>query len=363
MKNRILIVDDSERNRNLLKEILCDAYEVEEASGGTQAIAIMEREREQISALLLDVVLPDMDGFAVLLHLKKQKILDKVPVLVISGDTGSQMEHKCFEYGVTDFIGKPYNASIVIKRVQNAVSQFIYKNRLEEKVEEQTVVLRRAYKTLQAQADKLKKRNQEIIDMLGTIVEYRSLESGEHIQRVKGYTKILAQAFSKMYPEYELTPERIKVIVAASALHDIGKIAIPDSILLKPGKLTDDEFDFMKSHTLRGCEILESMKNEWDQVYQTACYEICRSHHERYDGKGYPDGLKGDEIPVSAQLVSVADVYDALINERCYKEAYAKEEAFHMIVSGECGIFSPKLMEAFRAVRSEFETYAEDPIE
>lgn len=327
------------------------------------ALDIIDRESKNISAILLDLVMPEMDGFGVLTELKKRDLLDQIPVLVISGETSSQMENKCFDYGVVDFIGKPYNASIVRKRVENLVAHFTDRNHLKEKVEEQTVVLRKAYQTLQVQAKQLQKRNLDIIEMVGTIVEFRSLESGEHIQRVKGYTQILAKAFAKLYPEYGLTKEQIDVIVAASALHDIGKIAIPDSILLKPGKLTDDEFDYMKSHTLRGCEILESMKKNWDEDYQKASYEICRSHHERYDGRGYPDGLKEDEIPVSAQLVSVADVYDALINERCYKAAFSKEEAFYMIINGECGVFSPKLMEAFRAVRRQFEEFSEKTVE
>lgn len=281
------------------------------------ALDIIDRESKNISAILLDLVMPEMDGFGVLTELKKRDLLDQIPVLVISGETSSQMENKCFDYGVVDFIGKPYNASIVRKRVENSVAHFNDRNHLKEKVEEQAVVLRKAYQTLQVQAKQLQKRNLDIIEMVGTIVEFRSLESGEHIQRVKGYTQILAKAFAKLYPEYGLTKE----------------------------------------------QILESMKKNWDEDYQKASYEICRSHHERYDGRGYPDGLKEDEIPVSAQLVSVADVYDALINERCYKAAFSKEEAFYMIINGECGVFSPKLMEAFRAVRRQFEEFSEKTVE
>ena len=202
---------------------------------------------------------------------------------------------------------------------------------------------------------KLRENNQQIIDMLGTVVEYRNLESGEHIKRVKGYTGILAECAMKEYPEYGLTEEKIHTIVAASSLHDIGKITIPDSILLKPGRLTEDEYEYMKSHTIRGCELLDEIDQEWEPDYKKVSYEICRHHHERYDGKGYPDGLKGEEIPISAQLVSVADVYDALVNERCYKDAYSPDEAYRMIINGECGVFSPKLMEVFRKVRRDFE--------
>ncbi len=362
MKNKILIVDDAELNRELLSEILSDEYDILEAENGKFALDIIRKEKDDISAILLDLVMPVMDGFEVMEVLHEEKIMDKIPVLVISGENSAQSEKKCFDYGVSDFIGRPFKAVLVKKRVQNMVKQYAYKNRLEEKVQEQTAVLRKAYQTLKHQTEILEKRNEEIIDLLGTIVEYRNLESGEHIQRVKGYTRMVAEKFATMYPEYELTKEKIERIVSASSLHDIGKIAIPDNILLKPGRLTKDEFEYMKSHTLRGCELLDSMKVEWNPEMRKVSYDIIRSHHEKYDGKGYPDGLKGEEIPISAQLVSLADVYDALINERCYKAAYSKEEAFRMIVTGDCGVFSPKLMEAFRAVREQFEQFADNPV-
>lgn len=356
MKNGILIVDDAEINRELLREILQDEYEILEAEDGKTALDIIGKKQGQIQAILLDLVMPEMDGFEVLQRLRENKVIEKVPVLVISGESSTQIEQRCFESGVSDFISRPFNAILVKKRVQNVVNQYVYKNHLEEKVQEQTAILRKAYDTLKIQAQKLEKRNEDIIEMLGTIVEYRNVESGEHIQRVKDYTRVLAEDFLVEYPEYGLTQENIDCIVAASALHDIGKIAIPDSILLKPGRLTKDEFEYMKSHTIRGCEILEAVKVDWSPTMKETSMEIIRHHHERYDGKGYPDGLKGDEIPISAQLVSLADVYDALINERCYKDAFSKEQAYHMIINGECGVFSPKLMEAFRNVREKFES-------
>lgn len=230
---------------------------------------------------------------------------------------------------------------------------------LEEKVQAQTETLRKQYKVLQLQAERLHQSNEKIIDILGTVVEYRNLESGEHINRVKGFTKILAAKLMEEYPEYGLTPVSVDMISSASALHDIGKIAIPDHILLKPGRLTAEEFEYMKSHTTRGCDILKSIEGVWDDSYGKLSYEICRHHHERYDGKGYPDSLKGEEIPIAAQIVSVADVYDALVTERVYKSAYSKDEAFHMIINGECGMFSPKLLECFRHVRKDFEALAD----
>lgn len=192
------------------------------------------------------------------------------------------------------------------------------------------------------------------------MVECRNLESGEHVKRVKGFTRILAEQAMKDYPEYGLTPELIDMIFSASALHDVGKIAISDGILLKPGRLTKEEFDIMKTHTIKGCEVLEHIEDVWDETYGRISYEICRSHHERYDGRGYPDGLEGENIPVSAQLVSLADVYDALVSERVYKKAYSLEEAFRMIQAGECGVFSPKLLECFSRAREKFEQLAQE---
>jgi len=359
MRNKILIVDDVELNLDMLEMILNDEYYIMTAMNGKQAVEILEKCHEEIAVLLLDLVMPEMDGFAVMDFMKAKGYMEKIPVLVISGETAVKTEKDCFEYGVSDFIRKPFDSILVKKRVNNIFHLFSYQNELEEKVEKQTDALRRQFKLLQHQAAQLKKSNENIIDILGTVVEHRHLESGEHIKRVKGFTEILAKEVMKEYQEYGLTERKIQVIVGSSSLHDVGKIAIPDSILLKPGRLTPDEFEYMKSHTTRGSEILDHLKDIWDEEYQKTCYEICRHHHERFDGKGYPDGLKGDEIPISAQIVSIADVYDALVSERVYKSAYTKEEAFHMIINGECGVFSPKLLECFRNVRAEYEKMAE----
>lgn len=359
MKNKVLIVDDAELNREILTEILKDEYSIMEAEGGKAAIEALEKHHEEITVVLLDLVMPEMDGFAVLEIMKEKGFLKKIPVLIISGETAVKTEKKCFECGVSDFIRKPFDNALVRKRVENIAKLFQYKDSLEEKVEKQTATLRQQYKMLQEQAEKIHKRNESIVDILGTVVEYRDLENGEHIKRVKGFTALLANELMKEYPEYGLSEKKIETIVTASSLHDIGKIAIPDSILLKPGKLTAQEFEYMKSHTTRGSEILMDIKDVWEEDYREISYEICRYHHERYDGRGYPEGLVGEAIPISAQIVSLADVYDALVSERVYKNAYSKEEAFHMIVTGECGVFSPRLLECFRNVRKDFEALAE----
>lgn len=359
MRNSVLVVDDMELNRDILREILEEDYPILEAESGRRALEMIQKYGEDIAVILLDLIMPDGDGFAVLEIMKKRNWLEKMPVLIISGENSLETEKKCFAYGISDFIHKPFDNTLVRHRVKNVTELFMYKNQLEQRVEKQTEALRKQYRMLQLQADKLKMSNVRIIDILGTVVEGRNLESGEHIMRVKSYTEILGKQLMKDYPEYGLEEKQLEVIASASALHDIGKIAIPDNILLKPAKLTDTEYEYMKSHTTRGCEILENIEGAWDKDYAKASYEICRHHHERYDGRGYPDGLRGEDIPISAQLVSIADVYDALVNERVYKSAYSKEKAFHMIVTGECGIFSPKLLECFRRVRRQFEALAE----
>ncbi|MCH5340399.1 MAG: response regulator [Acetatifactor sp.] len=355
MRSKVLIVDDLEMNREMLAAILEKEYPILEADSGKNAITMIQEHQDEIAVVLLDLVMPEMDGFAVLEVMKDHSWLKTIPVLVITAESKAGVESKCFEMGVSDFIKKPFDNAIVRNRVKNIVDLFAYKNQLEEKVEKQTATLKKQYKLLVMQAEKLKESNTHIIDILGTVVECRNLESGEHVKRVKGFTRILAEQMMIDYPEYGLTQEKIDVIVSASSLHDIGKIAIPDSILLKPARLTKEEYEYMKSHTTRGCDVLNNVVGVWDEAYSKASYDICRHHHERYDGKGYPDGLAGDAIPISAQLVGLADVYDALVSERVYKSAYSEDEAFHMIVSGECGVFSPKLLECFRKVKKQFE--------
>ena len=357
MENIVLVVDDMELNRELLEEMLKDEYEVILAENGKRAIELIQEYLERLSVVLLDLVMPEMDGFAVLKEMQKSQLITKVPVMVISGETSE--EAHCFDYGVTDFIQKPFNEKIVKKRIKNVVHLFAYQNELEDKVRMQTETLREQNQILQKQTEKLKENNIKIIDILGNVVESRNLESGEHVKRVKEFTRILGMQLMKDYPEYGLTEESVAMIAEASALHDVGKICIPDNVLLKPGRLTDEEFELMKTHTTQGCDILNNIHGIWEDDYKKASYEICRHHHERYDGRGYPDHLKGEVIPVSAQIVSIADVYDALVSERVYKAARSKDEAYDMIINGACGTFSPKLLESFRHARSDFEYLAD----
>ncbi len=358
MREKVLIVDDIELNREILAVALGDEYDIIQASDGEKTIEILEENEDGISAMLLDLIMPNVDGYAVLEYMRDKGLMDRIPVIVISAESARDVEVKCLDMGVTDFVRKPFDSVTVRRRVKNVADLFMYKNNLEAKVKIQTRDLIEKNKLLQTQAEKIRETNEKIVDVLGTVVEYRNLESGEHIKRVKGFTRILAEKAADKYPEYGLTPEKIEVIVSASALHDVGKISIKDSVLLKPGRLTSEEFEYMKTHTTKGCEILTQIAGTWSEDYEKVSYDICRHHHERYDGKGYPDGLVGEQIPISAQLVSIADVYDALVSERVYKKAIAKDKAFQMILDGECGTFSPGLIECFKESRQAFEELA-----
>ncbi len=346
-KPTILIVDDVDINREILCEIFQDENTVQ-AANGREALDIIAEKPEAVSVVLLDVVMPVMDGVAVLEEMKKRGWLDSIPVLLITGEATTEIERKAYRLGVSDIIKKPFDAFIVKQRTNNVIELYYNKRHLEEMVELQTKVLRR-------QAEELQSINDRIIDVMSNVVEFRNLESGNHVKRVKTFTNILARYVAREYPEYHLDDSTISMITSAAALHDVGKIVIPDAILLKPGRLTPEEFETMKTHTTRGCEVIDMLADIQQGEYGKVSYDICRHHHERYDGRGYPDGLKGEEIPIAAQIVSVADVYDALVTERCYKSAFTPEEAFRMITNNECGVFSPKLMRCFELARGEFE--------
>lgn len=356
---KILIVDDVRLNREILKDILQETYKIELMENGQQAIDRIARRSDDISAILLDLYMPVKDGFSVIGEMKKRELISKIPILIISSERSVAIEKQCYNLGVSDFVHKPFEPLLVKMRIKNIIKLFSYKNNLESRVKKQTETVYRQYTILKEQARKLEESNEKIIDVLGTVVECRNLESGQHIKRVKGLTRILALQVMKDCPEYDLDEQKVDAIVTASSLHDVGKISIPDNILLKPGKLTEEEFMIMRTHTLKGCEIIDKVEGIWDEEHKKASYEICRYHHERYDGRGYPDKLVGEEIPISAQIVSIADVYDALVCERVYKKAFPKDIAFHMIMNGDCGVFSPRLLECFSKVKTDFEELAE----
>jgi len=358
MRNKILIVDDEKLNRLVLMNILQDTYVVIEAANGVEALRIIEEQMQDIAAVFLDINMPEMDGIAFLKTMTRKNYLGVFPVLVVSSEQSVQQVAECFEYGASDYIRKPVNQEFVKQRLHKLLALFEQKNEFKERLDKQTLTMRQQYRLLQQQAVQLKKNQENVINILGTVVEYRNLEARTHITRVKGFTKILGTYMMKFYPEYGLTGDKINAIASASVLHDVGKAMLSDAILLKPGKLTAEEFEYVKSHSVRGCDIVESIADMLEEEYVQICKEIVRWHHEKYDGSGYPDGLEKDEIPISAQLVSIADCFESLLSESVYKGAIPFEEAYNMILQGECGMFSYKLLECFRKAKNDLEKYA-----
>ena len=347
-RKNILIVDDIKINRIILYELFHDQYNVLEAENGKIALDLIAEYGNSIAIVLLDIVMPVMDGFGMLKQMIKDGSINKMPVIMITASSDEEMALKGYSMGVVDIINKPFNPEIVSRRVQNTVDLFLHKYYLEDMVERQT-------KTLEHQNEMLRMSNSFIIDALSTAVEFRNQESGQHIRRMHALTKMLLNNLAVRCGKYNLSPDKIEKISDASAMHDIGKIAIADAILLKPGRLTAEEFEIMKTHTTKGCEILQSINFTGDQEYFKYCHDICRHHHERWNGRGYPDGLVGDEIPVCAQVVSLTDVYDALVSDRVYKTAFTHETSVNMIVSGECGEFNPELIYTFIETAPDFQ--------
>jgi putative two-component system response regulator len=355
MRDAVLIVDDVELNRGILCEMLEGEYRTLEAQDGIEALEAMEAHRDEIAVVLLDLMMPRMGGLEVLETMARQHLLDRFPVLIITGETSPEIEDRCLASGAYDFIKKPFQPSLVLRRTRNAAALFTYKNHLEEQVALQTAQLTRQAEALRAKNAQLREMNEMTIELLSDIIEARNLESGTHVQRVRAFTRILGLRLMERCPEYGLDRQTVDVIALASMMHDVGKIMISDAILLKPGKLTPEEFDTIKQHTILGCEVLDHTSYMWEEDYYRYCLQICRYHHEKYDGRGYPEGLRGDGIPIAAQIVSIADCYDALTNERVYKKAFSPETSYEMMMGGECGVFNPKLMHCLEDCRAEFE--------
>ena len=346
-RHKILVVDDVESNRMILAEIFRRDYQILEASDVKTTLQILEKSSGETAAVLLDWHLSEEDGSRVLEEMKQKGWMNHIPVLVVTAEQSIDTEKQCIGLGAADMIRKPFDSDVIRKRVDN--------NHMEEKVQEQNQILRKQYAVMKLQADKLKKSSQQMIDIVCNILEHHYPEFDENTQTVREISRIIGRKVQAHYPEYKLTDADVEAIAELAALRDIGKLLISDHVLFKPAKLTREEKEYMKSHTAKGCEIMKMMKGIQTPDDHRKSMEICRYHHERYDGKGYPEGLKGDEIPISAQIVSVVDAYHALISERIYKRAYPKEEAYYMVLGGECGIFSPKIMECFRMSRREIE--------
>ena len=332
-RQTILIVDDAEFNRDILKEILGENYNYLEAENGNQAIQMIGDNLE-IDLMLLDINMPQMNGFEVLAIMKRSQCLEETPVIMISSEESVDTMRKAYEMGITDYITRPFDSVIVKKRVQNTLGLYANQKHLIN------VVYNQVYEK--------EENNNIMIRILSNVLGSRNSESRDHILHIKTVTELMLRQLVKITDAYPMTEVDIALITTASSLHDIGKIYIPEEILNKPGRLTDEEFKIMKTHSELGAEIIQNMNFPKDNPLVHTSWEICRWHHERWDGKGYPDGLKGDKIPISAQVVSIADVYDALTSERCYKKAFDHDTAIQMILDGQCGQFNPILLKCLK---------------
>jgi len=330
-KQKILIADDSAINRYILADMLGDEFEILEAEDGERAVAMLNKYGIEISLVLLDIVMPNMDGFDVLTFMNKYHWIDDIPVIMISAENSASCVERSYELGATDYISRPFDALVVRRRALNTIMLYAKQKRLIGLIADQIY--------------EKQKSNSLMINILSHIVEFRNGESGLHVLHIGKMTNLLLNRLVQITDKYHLSRTDISLIGTASALHDIGKIAIPDGILNKPGKFTPEEFKIMQTHTVEGAAMLEHLPYYQNEPLVKVARDICRWHHERYDGCGYPDGLKGEDIPISAQVVSLADVYDALTSERVYKKAFPHKRAMEMIKNNECGAFNPVLLE------------------
>lgn len=338
MKEKLLIVDDAELNRAVLEELLSPEYETICACGGREAIEVMERERENLALVLLDVMMPDMDGYKVLEYMNFNGVLKRTPVIMVTAADSAEDEEKCLRLGAMDFVRKPYVTDVVKRRVKNIVELYRYQNSLEE--------------VLEQKAETLSNVNEIIVAVLTSVLETKTSESREHIQRVRLYTReLLRFLYEHSDDKNGLTPQTIETICIASVLHDIGELLIPERILRKKvSDLTDEERLIWHQHTVKGCQLIEPLKNIENKDYIRYCYNICRFHHEKWDGSGFPDRLVGDDIPICAQAVELAHSYDEMV----VSKGYTHEQAVERIHDGVFHSFSPVLVETFQLVADDF---------
>lgn len=342
----LLICSAWPENRDYLRHVMGEGFHLLEAANVHQMLLLLEQNISCVAALLLDITRMEEQERITVESLENVELLDRVPVIIISDGEGNMVLNRAFGFGASDVIPLDYDPYAMRHRIENIVELYLHKRHLESLVAEQAETLRHA--------------NDSVVDTLSSIIEYRSVESGQHILRIRHFTKILLEEVVRCCPEYNLTEPVISIICSAAALHDIGKISIPDAILMKPEKLTAEEMLIMKTHAVTGCRILDSLADVADGEYLRYAHNICHYHHERWDGGGYPEGLSGESIPICAQVVGLADVYDALTTRRSYKEAFSFSQAVNMILKGECGAFSPKLLECFKHVTDRFEELARD---
>lgn len=355
IRDKILILEENDNDRAQLVKIFQTKYKILEATTEKEGVFILKNHTASIAVILFNLTIPAKNDFQVLKQLNQKKFCSQIPFIMITSEQTASYDKKGYENGIVSYIKKPFNPDVVKQLVENVVEVFQYKLRLENVVKIQNEKLKKQNEVLTEMSEKQKNMDKVIIESLSNVVEFRNLESKQHVKRIRELSICLGNSIMKLYPEYELTSEKIELIGWASSLHDIGKIVIPDNIILKASKLNSDEYEIIKSHTTKGAEIINKSIRLDNEAFYDYAYDIARHHHEKYDGNGYPDGLKGEAISIAAQIVSLVDVYDALTSKRVYKSAYSTDKSYQMILNGQGGAFSPKLLQAFTEVREEFE--------
>ena len=351
----VLVVDDKEENRHLIAINLADKYKCIEAANGQEALELITDSPGSFDVVLLDLYMPVLDGKEVLKRMHEARVTEEIPFIVVTADNGVDTWRACLDTGAVEVLRKPVDGDILRRCVDNAIELFSTRKSLQLKVERQSVDIMIKNEKLRAHANRLMRANEQVSNILHNVMDYRDCDSAGHLDRVMGYTMALAQEVAESCPSLGITRDQVNALGQASALHDIGKVAVPDSILFKVGKLTDDEFAVMEAHTVCGYNLIrEPLEDLSDDDFARFSLEVVRSHHERWDGSGYPDGLKEREIPVSAQITALADVYDALTSKRPYKGPCSHEEAVQTILSGGCGVFSNVMMSVFEKVSPSF---------
>lgn len=352
----IIIIDEIGDNYNHLYKVLQKNYTVKRACDFEEFFSEFKRSKEDTVLIIINLDLLNTSEAEDLKTLKSTGALGKLSIVTINENSSNESEKLAYALGASDTIKKPFNIDyIIMKKINILVDMFNYQSDLQKILKIQAKKIYQQASKLIEQNNMLNKINTNLMESISSVVEWRDWETGKHVKRIRCFTNSLLNNVSRTLPKYTMSPQDIEIISMASTTHDLGKIAIPDSILLKPGKLTKDEFEVMKTHTTKGFEMIGSFNDIDVNNYLLYCKDICLYHHEKYDGKGYPNGLCGEEIPIWAQVVSVADCYDALVSNRPYKRPFTTKEAAKMIFDGECGAFSQEVLECFRNTLPEFE--------
>lgn len=346
IRDVMLIVDDVDINRAILGQMFINEYEIVEAENGLVAVEYLEKNSERVAMVFLDIKMPVMDGFSVMEYMSNRNLMGVIPVILITSDEDGNAMERGYELGATDVIFKPFKASIVIQRAHNVLEVFRHRYHLEGLVAQKTMELVTQY-------EHLKLHHEHLIEVLHDVIEYRNAESVLHIRYVQEYTRILATHYAKLYPRAKMTADKIDKIVRAAQLHDVGKIAMPDDVLTRPGRLSKSELSMLKEHTIKGASLIRVMTEFEDEEYSRICYNVCMYHHEKYDGSGYPGLIRRDRIPIEAQLVGLADMYDAMVHSNYI--TYTPNQVYEMLIQGKCGELSPKIRQCFESARAELE--------